>query len=441
MVLNLKRSLLSNLLPRCLQTSFSVATALVAPLIVSVHLANADIELVVRGKPTIIKATTGVPAIKAAVKAVMAGQASLKVSQRNLKTFLRRGQLSVNVAGSKISLEEGIPRFRGGFLLNPNSKNRKTAELSISMLGLLTSLLSTSEQNSSTSGTASQIKVFREYQGMTCEPPQQSLEELDAVLANRNVTILGSVCASPRVSARETTVCGQPFTFYRIHTISERDKLKAMMAGFSPLNWLRTEVQEGECPNFGTVEMIGVLENQTCSTTKNSAEELDARLAKAGIRVLEASCGMVSGRSPAVCGVTELTFRKVKIFASQRQEAALLGLRDSAEFSGIVFGQACPLVVIIDPPLRTVEMVGVIFNVVCNPPVNTVASFDRMLSDAGVDVFGGSCGFEKTPSQLPCPTIFREVLIPQSQQSVAENLGLFRKEDFASTVNFGSRCD
>ena len=69
-----------------------------------------------------------------------------------------------------------------------------------------------------------------------------------------------------------------------------------------------------------------------------------------------------------------------------------------------------------------------------------VVSFDRMLSNAKVTVLASSCGYEKAPSLLPCPTIYREVLVPESDRWVAENLGLRAKRFFTEQVSFGQSC-
>lgn len=424
----------------CLRVPLLIVSVLVVSCSLSMDYADAQISLRSNGKLLRIGARSNRAAIENAVGAVMSGKAHLRLDLKSTRNLKRTGQVTLQVGGSKIKIPAGVIIRGESILLDPKSSNKKTAGLSLSLLDLLATLVAGLEQNNPIIVPTTFTKVYKEYSLKTCEAPNQTLEDLDAPLLNRYVKVYDSVCAT-RSSVIQPTVCGQPVTLYRIHTINERDKMQAMIAGFSPINWLKEPVQESPCSQFETVEMTAVIANKACYTPQNTIPALDAKITNQGVRVLAASCGEEIFSPRIDCGETFFSYRKYRIFAINRVKAMSLGLRDSSEFSESVrFGVACPATLMIDPPPQFIKMVGIIFNVSCNPRESTVSGFDKMLSNARVEVFSSSCGFEKELSLLPCPTIYREVLIPLWQRDVAENLGLRSQAFFTDAVSFGQSC-
>ena len=289
------------------------------------------------------------------------------------------------------------------------------------------------------------VTVYKKYSYTLCQSTEADLAAIDAELSRKGIRSISSYCAVGE-NQSTSTVCGGLAFGFRMHVIERSQLVKAVLSGFYPLDWLTSRVTVTECsPSIEnqTVEMVGTISNVSCRTTQNTVEDFDRRLTAAGLNILDASCGFANFFTVPVCGEIETFYRSVRIRACQQRELALsLGLRDKKDYSFFAkFGQECPTPVIFDPPLGSVEMVGVISNTECSPPRNTVANFDRLLSDAKIPVLQSSCGYLKIQTQTPCPDVYRAVTIPSDQEIPAIILfGLFRKSNVEATVKFGQSC-
>ncbi len=372
-----------------------------------------------------------------AIRGIGAGRATLVLTPSQQRTREIRFQSSNKVISLKGARSSRIMK------LSTQTSNPKTLEISTGLIEAIVGLLpDPNQQQTNLEVPKTFATVYRRYSYKLCQSKGEEVAAIDSELFRKGVRSVGSYCAVAE-NVSTSPECGGLVFAYRMHVIDRSQLINAIMAEFYPLDWLNTKITVTDCnPSVvPTIEMVGTITNRTCETTQNSVEDFDRWLAANGLKVLEATCGFESFFRPPVCGQPDNVYRSVRINSSQRALALQLGLRERGEFSGLVqFGQACPTPVVVDPPLRFVEMVGVISNVVCNPPQNTVAQFDKMLSDAKVTVVSSTCGYSNLPSASPCRDVYRSVTIPESQEVFGVILGLFRRSNLGSTVTFGQSC-
>lgn len=408
------------------------------------RIADAQINLKIGSKSISITPQTSEQNIKMAVAAIAKGDALLVLprssqgSSRNLKKAV-----TLKLGTQTIAFRAPQGRYQ---TLNVNSSNKKTQQISFDVIEalLIAAGIVTQEQQSSYPVPTNFATVYRTYTYTQCESNEQQIAAVDAELSRRKVTTFDSYCATasePKTSA----VCGGIAFGYRLHVIDRAQIIWAAIAGFYPLERLTTPLTRTECTipaESQTIEMVGMIENIACLTTQNTVESFDRRLVDGGLNILGSSCGYSIFYSPSVCGQADIAYRSVRIYKSQRDLALKLGLEDKSTYQLFVrFGAECPVPVIYDPPLGWIEMVGVISNNECNPPVNTVGIFDQNLKDARIPVLTSSCGYLKVPTNQPCQDVYRAVTIPESQEfNAIVLLGLFRKSNVASTVQFGQAC-
>lgn len=416
----------------------TVVTLLAFSLLLDTREVSAQVTLKIGTKMVRITKRSSPPTLRAAIRSISDGKATLVLTPSQQ----RAGKVQVSSSKRVINLK-GASTARS-IRLSAGGSNAKTLEISEGLIGAILDLLPDLEQQQQTNLEVPKTfaTVYRGYTYKLCQSKGEEVAALDSELFRKGVRSVGSYCAVGD-NASTSLECGDLASAYRMHVIDRSQLINAIMAGFYPLDWLNTKITVTECIStvVQTIEMVGTITNRTCETTQNSVEDFDRWLAANGLKVLEATCGFETFFRPPVCGQPDNVYRSVRINSSQRALALQLGLRERGEFSGVVqFGQACPAPVVVDPPLRFVEMVGVISNVVCNPPQNTVAQFDKMLSDAKVTVVSSTCGYSNLPSASPCRDVYRSVTIPESQEVFGVILGLFRRSNLGSTVTFGQSC-
>lgn len=416
------------------------ATFIMCLAVLQSDLAEAQVTLKIGTRILKVTANTSPETARLAIVAIRDNKATLVLPPKKL----RRRTKSFKIGKTTTQLK-GLALNISSVRLNPESSNGEILKLSrLVMEELARALKSGQNQNQLTVEPPSLfMTVFKAYSTVQCQSDGLDVENLDQELTSRSVKIISSYCAAAQDNGLSPLVCGQPSVLYRMHVIDLADLSKAVAVGFSPMDWLTTPVVTTNCKASDSqpIEMVGKVSNVTCEPIENTVEDFDKWLLGNGLKVLEASCGYETFFRPPMCGLPDVVYRSVKISPAQRTLALNLGLKDKQSTLGLVaFGQACPTPKGTDSSADTVDLVGVISNVVCNPPQNTVAAFDKDLVDSGITIIRSSCGYLNTPTMQPCQDVFRAVTIPKSQEVLGLLKGLFSRSVMDSSATFGQSC-
>ena len=287
------------------------------------------------------------------------------------------------------------------------------------------------------------VTIFKAFNYDTCSSDEAAIAAIDGDLTRRGVKLVNSSCAV--VSGTSLVADCSIVRGYRIHVINRSQIVWAVLAGFSPIEWISDSITPSQCSPPAerfTIEMVGTISNLTCVSTQNTVEDFDKKLSAGGLSIIQASCGTSNVRILPVCGIYDTFYRLVKIPKAQRELALDLGLSDKSDFNFLVtFGQECPSPVFLDPPKGWTEMVGLLPNPSCAPQASLIEAFDRILREAQIPVLHSGCGYSNFPSGGACREIYRLVTIPESFEEVAEIVfGLRKRESISSTVSFGLSC-